>query len=86
MANYVERSNLILDIHTEQFNHPDLLPLTQAINYEQLTSAQDGRTPTLVRKLHVPKLEMMEVIRAIAKGPENEVVSRQCVPGKLNKD
>jgi len=86
MANYVDKSNLIIGIHVEHFNHPDLLVLTQTIRFDQLRSAKDGRTPTLVRKLDVPELNMMEVVRAIAKGPDNEVVSKQHVAGKISKD
>lgn len=51
---YVTTSRLLIEMHTEQFSHNDLLTLTRPLTHNKLTSAYNGRTVVLVRKLDVP--------------------------------
>jgi hypothetical protein len=57
LRNYVRPARLILDIHTENFDSTELLPLTWPIKFEQLTQAT-GRTALLLSKLNLSKIDI----------------------------
>jgi polyhydroxyalkanoate synthesis regulator phasin len=86
LRNYVTPARLILDMHTENFDSPELLSLTLPMNYEQLTGAKDGRTALLVSKLNLQKLDMLKTVLNKLCNSENEVVSKMVSSGKINRD
>lgn len=83
MQVYVEPARLILDMHTENFDCEEMLSLTLPMKYEQLTSASNGRTATLVDKLAVPKLDIPDGVLKLLCRSENEVVSNKGEEGRV---